>query len=449
MGKIGPAIVLMMALVLAGAAGVSAAPFAYIPSGSCGTVSVIDTATNTVTATVTGFSGPYAVAVSPDGSRVYLTSGGAVSVMNAATNVVIATISVGSGPIGVAVSPNGSRVYVSNYNDGTMSVINAATNTVVATVQLGPHNGGSAPVGVAVTPDGRYVYVTNRFNYVSVIDTASNTEVAAVGAGPFTTPAGVAVTPDGKYVYVADSGNYYVTVIATTTNTASTIFLGTQPQALAISPDGAHVYVTVIGTSIGLVVLDTATNTAVTSIPLPPGAQGVAVTPDGTRVYVTSVYSGNVSVIDAAANTVVANVAACQYDYAIGQFIQPSIPIAPFSAKVEINLASSAFGVNSTFTLGSVGSINLLIQALTFRLGSSSITIPAGSFHQSGSGSFVFTGTINGVALSANLTPLGGNSYSLKLDAAGVSNLPTSNPVTVGLTIGSNTGSTSVNAKFQ
>ena len=49
----------------------AAAPFAYVSNGSNpGTVSVIDTATNTVVATVAVGSNPIGVAVTPDGKHV-------------------------------------------------------------------------------------------------------------------------------------------------------------------------------------------------------------------------------------------------------------------------------------------------------------------------------------------------------------------------------------------
>src|SRR6266404_2960716 len=56
-----------------------------------------------------------------------------VSVIDTATNTVTATIHVGSNPLGVAVSPDGSKVYVTNNNDGSVSVIDTATNAVTAT----------------------------------------------------------------------------------------------------------------------------------------------------------------------------------------------------------------------------------------------------------------------------------------------------------------------------
>ena len=101
-------------------------------------VSVIDTATNVVIATVPVGFAPSFVAVNPAGTRAYVTNDGSanVSVLDTGTNTVIATVTVGDFPIGVAVTPNGTRVYVANLG-GTVSVVDTATNTVVATVTVG------------------------------------------------------------------------------------------------------------------------------------------------------------------------------------------------------------------------------------------------------------------------------------------------------------------------
>ena len=110
---------------------------------------------------------------------------GTVSVIATATNTVIGSpIAVGSFSEGVAVTPDGSKVYVTNEGSGTVSVIATASNTVIGS----PIAVGSDPFGVAVTPDGSKVYVANAgSNGVSVIATATNTVIApiAVGSGPF------------------------------------------------------------------------------------------------------------------------------------------------------------------------------------------------------------------------------------------------------------------------
>jgi len=70
-------------------------------------VLVIDTATNTVVATVTGAGfNPVGVAITLDGTLAYVTSGAGnqVSVIDTATNTVFATLSMNS-PVGVAITP--------------------------------------------------------------------------------------------------------------------------------------------------------------------------------------------------------------------------------------------------------------------------------------------------------------------------------------------------------
>jgi YVTN family beta-propeller protein len=111
-----------MMTVAPNAAQAQQGPFVYVPnSGDVpGSVSVIDTPTNTVapTAIAVGLS-PVAAAVRGDESLVYVTNQGGsntVSVINTATNTVFAIIPAGSGPVGVGFTPDGTRVYVTNIN---------------------------------------------------------------------------------------------------------------------------------------------------------------------------------------------------------------------------------------------------------------------------------------------------------------------------------------------
>jgi YVTN family beta-propeller protein len=119
--------------------------------------------------------------VSPDGTTAYVTNLGTnnVSVINTATNMVTATIAAGTEPIGVAVSPDGTTAYVTNLGTNNVSVINTATNMVTATIPV-----GMGPDGVAVSPDGTTAYVTNTGSgNVSVIDTANNMVTDTITAG--------------------------------------------------------------------------------------------------------------------------------------------------------------------------------------------------------------------------------------------------------------------------
>ena len=82
-------------------------------------------------------------------TRAYVTNtSGTVSVINTMTNTIVATISVGIFPSGVAITPDGTRAYVANIVN-SISVIDTATNAVVATIPS-----GQFPTGLAITPDG-------------------------------------------------------------------------------------------------------------------------------------------------------------------------------------------------------------------------------------------------------------------------------------------------------
>ena len=74
--------------------------------------------------------------------------GNSVSVIDTETNTVTATITVGNIPAGVAVNAQGKTVYITNARDNTVSVINTKTNTVTATIPV-----GDDPIAVAVAPD--------------------------------------------------------------------------------------------------------------------------------------------------------------------------------------------------------------------------------------------------------------------------------------------------------
>ena len=260
------------------------------------TVGVIDTATNTVVATIPGGHGPVQVVVNPDGNHVYVAAifDDAVLVIDTVTNTVTATIPVGDGPRALAVSPDGSRLYVTNLESNdvgpdTVSVIDTATNAVVATITV-----GHSPNGIAVS--GTHAYVSNSTgDAVSVIDTTTNAVVATIPAGPG--PREIAVSPDGSRVYVVTLSNTAnpegaVLVIDTATNTVvATIPDLASPDGVAVSPDGAHVYVVNSGNGT-VVAIDAATNTVIATLQPGPGSAtllDVAVSPDGKRAYVTDV----------------------------------------------------------------------------------------------------------------------------------------------------------------
>src|ERR1700674_1209504 len=181
---------------------------AYVAQNASNSVWVINTMTDALVTVIPVQSSPLGVAITPNRAFAYVTNTGAicdlcpinqpssVSVIDTTTYSVVATIPVGQYPAGVAITPNGAFAYVANFNSNSVSVIDTTTNTATATVTV-----GAGPWGIAITPNGAFAYVTNYTSAsVSVISTTTNTVVATVAMG---SPAwGVAITPDGAFSYV-------------------------------------------------------------------------------------------------------------------------------------------------------------------------------------------------------------------------------------------------------
>src|SRR6185369_3929406 len=179
------------------------------------------------TTIITGITLPSSIAITPSGAFAYVTGSGGVAVIDTATNTVTATVPAGSSVVGVAITPNGAFAYVTRPQNSEIIVISTATNTVVQHILL-----GFPPNGIAITPNGAFAYFSSSEGGVGVINTATNTFVTVLFAGSETQ--GVAIDPSGTFAYVAIQGNNTVRKIKTTTNTVvATIAVGSRPQFIA------------------------------------------------------------------------------------------------------------------------------------------------------------------------------------------------------------------------
>jgi YVTN family beta-propeller protein len=313
-------------------------PVAFVPNFAADTVSIINTVHDLLIATVPVGDGPRSVAVSPDGTGVYVGNSGSdsVSVIDTLSKTVAATIPVGSAPMGVAVDPAGMRVYVANHGSDSLSVIDRASHAVIETIPV-----GNGPMGVAVDPSGARVYVANNgSNSLSVVDTAVNAVIAAIPVG--NAPVGVAVHPAGTRVYVTNHGSNTLSVIDRAVNTVvATVAVGSAPYGVAIDPAGSRVYVT-NQDSHSVSVIDASSETLLAAIPVGNAPNGISCHPAGTRIYVTNYGSSNVSVIDAATNTVLfPSPNAWNGPFAFGQFISAVALKGDVNDDWSVNLADA------------------------------------------------------------------------------------------------------------
>lgn len=196
------------------------------------------------TPTVGGESYPCGIALSADGNTAYvaLSRNNSLAVVDLREGKVAAQIPVGVAPFAVKVSADGLRAYVSNWGgrhpkegertaktsetpalvdshgvaaSGTVSVINLQAKTVIAEVEV-----GLQPGGLALDEARGRLYVANaNSDTVSVIDTRSLRVIETIHVRPDPSlpfgsmPNALALTPDGNALFVANGGNNAIAVI--------------------------------------------------------------------------------------------------------------------------------------------------------------------------------------------------------------------------------------------
>jgi YVTN family beta-propeller protein len=183
---------------------------------SLGGISVISTASNTVTSTLSLPADPREIVFSPSGATAYVTTGAGLLVINTATLKVAAVIPGLGNPEDAAVSPDGHTVYVTNTVQNLVDVVSAATNRVTGTIKV-----GQLPWQLALSSDGGTLYVADGdSNAISVISTKSGTVTDTISdAGD---PVSLALTPDGSQLWVGGLTSAIVTVF----DTANDSFVG-------------------------------------------------------------------------------------------------------------------------------------------------------------------------------------------------------------------------------
>ena len=112
--------------------------------------------------------------------------------------------------------------------------------------------------------------------------------------------------------------------------------------------------------------------------------------------------------------------------------------------QLLINKKLKSFFLLSNFTLGTGSNgLNPLKEAVTFKIGNFTSTIPANSFRKVTTALFAYAGTINKVKMEVTITSLGNNRYAFQTAGIGVNFSTFTNPATVNLSIGDDNGTTS------
>ncbi len=253
---------------------------------------------------------------------------GTISIIDTRSDSVVSVIgrggtaSLGHSPFHLAIDDSSHQAFVTDQQDNTVTVLDVRDSRMIAVIPPDSTNGiGKFPSDIAIDSKAHRGYVTNfDSGTVSVIDTVSHEVTNVVRVSSTAGAIGVAVDSSLHRAYVTDVNLGTVTVIDTTTQTILTVIehggpggLGDFPRAIAVHEAAHKAYVSLVidGT---VAVIDTMANSVVKVIPHSgSGGPGIGTSPtdiaiDGSaaRALVSNRDDGTVSVIDTTSDKVIA-----------------------------------------------------------------------------------------------------------------------------------------------
>ena len=502
------------------------------PQGS-GTVSEysIDSTTGALSlipgSPVAAGSDPYSLVVDPSNRFVYVANRDSNNVsaytVNSTTGALTpmpgSPFATGFDPYFIAADPKGKFIYVANQRSNTITVflIDAATGALTQ-VNGSPFSAPYSPMSIAVNPTGTYLYVANgdgggRYDTYAItgytIDPATGSLTQFPGpsfyGGP--QPIEIVVDPSGKFLYeafqmqpwwgVAPFSIQSTTGALTAINACNGPCGDTWPGALAVHPSGKYLYVTSADSNyVAAWTIDPVTGETglvpgsptgdYRSSPDPVIGQygtggypdAIAIDPSGKFAYVANRYSNNVSAFSIDGSTgALAPIPGSPFPAGVAPasvgIVGSPASVAFSKFKVDANIdedRKTSFHLDGFFTLGD-GSDGIypLSEPVALQVGSYSVALPAGLFHERGRHEFEYEGHVNDVDLRITIehadrddrddkdrrnrkdrdgknAPDSGNDYHFTAEGRGRILQGIKNPVAVGLAIADDEGSVTVKA---
>jgi YVTN family beta-propeller protein len=197
---------------------------------------------------------PSGLALSADGTRLFVADNGSggMSTVDTATGQVLGTVATGPNPFTVGLSGDGRTAYVTNWGSNTVSAVDTATLTVRKTLQVGTH-----PTAIIRNPaTGEMLVAVTDADKIVGIDPVNDSLTRTIDLAPYrgapvgTSPQGLSISPDGSTLYVADAGNNDVAVVRLAKKAGQKdkvtglIPTGWYPTTVTLSHDGSHLLIT-------------------------------------------------------------------------------------------------------------------------------------------------------------------------------------------------------------
>jgi YVTN family beta-propeller protein len=226
------------------------------------------------------FPDPLQVRITPDGATALVTSyDGAVNFIDTQTATVTFTLQTPNyNPSGLAISPDGTRAYVTHFLDlnPSLLIIDIPNRKILSTIPV-PF---VYPRNVFLTPDGTQAWVNYyQGTSITIIDLLSATVSRSISF-PAEVSKGIAFNPTGTKAFVAATPSQVYVIDTASLKTLANITVGPDPADIVSSTDGRLIFVNSAQLT-PVWVIDAIHNTlkAAPASPQPGGSQGLLVFP--------------------------------------------------------------------------------------------------------------------------------------------------------------------------
>ena len=302
---------LIVVAVVAWSAAPAAAAMLLITNTKSDSVSVIDTNTLEVTATIpVGKGKPNRIVLHPDGKTAWVVYDKShdLGIVDTEARRLVKRVKIGGNPYNLNFTPDGRHLLLLDWSSDTSSdeiiFYDLQAEKIDGRVEV-----STWPAHSVFSRNGQLLYVSGETaGDVTVIDVARREIVGRLvhGGGD---AMGLALTADGRVLYAAAGENKAVLKIDTATNKqVGAIALPGVVHEATLTLDGKYLYTTLRKLN-KVVVVRTADDQIVATIPQKGYPDLVTMEPSGRYALVTNRYADHVAVIDVATHTQVRTIA--------------------------------------------------------------------------------------------------------------------------------------------